>query len=122
MIAPLTLGEGPGAGHQWGNRAVGQDSTSPGSPGLDRANAESKELRRVALQFEEIMVRTLLKPLEKSLAKGMGGEKSSPMVGGMIVSSLSDSIARGGGLGLANVIEQALRGHGSAQREPGESK
>lgn len=79
-----------------------------------KPTADSKadaKVREAALNFEGIMVRQLLQPLEKSLAGGMGGEGgASPMVGGMIVNSLSQSIIDGGGLGLADIIEESLRG------------
>lgn len=73
-------------------------------------SAEQEKIREAALQFEQIMVRQLLQPLEKSLSKSMGGEgSSSPMIGGMLLNSLSESVTNGGGLGLASVIEEALR-------------
>lgn len=72
--------------------------------------AEQEKIRDAALQFEQIMVRQLLQPLEKSMSQSMGGGgTSSPMIGGMIVNSLSQSVTDGGGLGLASVIEEALR-------------
>ncbi len=74
----------------------------------DSSNIDIRE-RKVALQFEEILVRQLLEPLEKSLSKSMGGDGATPMIGGMIISGLSQSISEGGGLGLARVIEEALR-------------
>lgn len=84
-------------------------SLEESKPSAD-AKADAK-VREAALQFEGIMVRQLLQPLEKSLAGGMGGEGgASPMVGGMIVNSLSQSIIDGGGLGLADIIEESLRG------------
>lgn len=81
----------------------------------EQAAKEERELKQVALQFEEIMVRQMLQPLEKSLTNGMGSDKGSPMIGGMIVNSLSRSISEGGGLGLASVIEEALRSVSSEQ-------
>lgn len=77
---------------------------------LDKpGEAEQKKTREAALEFESILVRQMLGPLEKSLTAGIGGGGASgPMVGSMVLESLSRSIAAGGGFGLADVIEQAL--------------
>lgn len=80
-------------------------------PTADRGSApESKsDLAEAAKQFEGILVRQMLAPLEKSLTAGAGGS-NVPMVGGMIMETLSQSIIGGGGLGFSEVIEAALRG------------
>lgn len=82
--------------------------------------ASSEKLRKTALEFEAVLVRQMLGPLEKSLTAGMGGSSSStPMVGSMVLESLSRAIADGGGLGLADVIEQALSAAASKEGPPG---
>lgn len=74
-----------------------------------QAPSSDKKTREAALEFESILVRQMLGPLEKSLTAGIGGGgASAPMVGSMVLESLSRSIAEGGGLGLADVIERAL--------------
>jgi Rod binding domain-containing protein len=67
-------------------------------------------VREAAKQFEGILIRQMLAPLEKSLAAAAGGGGSVPMIGGMVMESLSQSIVSGGGLGLAEMVESALRG------------
>lgn len=81
--------------------------------------ASSEKLRKTALEFEAVLVRQMLGPLEKSLTAGMGGSSSTPMVGSMVLESLSRAIADGGGLGLADVIEQALSAAASKEGPPG---
>jgi Rod binding domain-containing protein len=86
-----------------------------------KSEPSDPKTREAALQFEQIMIRQLLEPLEKSLSKSFGGGSNSPMVGGMIMSSLSQSITDGGGLGLASVIEEALRKASPAPVSVGET-
>jgi len=65
---------------------------------------------KAAKDFESIFVRQMLKSVEKTTAAG-GGAKAAPgqsTYGSMIVDTLSESISRGGGLGLADVIAKAM--------------
>ncbi len=93
---------------------------------LERARTSARDsvsdgkTKEAALQFEQIMIRQMLEPMEKSLSQSFGGGSNSPMVGGMIMSSLSQSISDGGGLGLADVIEEALRSASPAPVSVGE--
>lgn len=101
------------------SRALGGASPAPESPAVSK---KDESARKAALEFESILVRQMLGPLEKSLTSGIGGgSASSPMVGSMILESLSRSIAEGGGLGLADVIEQAFTAasQGGAVHHPG---
>ncbi len=83
------------------------DASRAKGASLDKLSNE--KLRKTALEFEAVLVRQMLGPLEKSLTSGIGGGGSNtPMVGSMVLESLSRAIADGGGLGLAEVIEQAL--------------
>lgn len=88
----------PGAGSTVGNLA--SKSQKPDS---------DKKLREAAKQFEQVLVKQMLKPLEESLSKAMGTESANPMIGSLVLDTVSDSISKGGGLGFADVIEQALR-------------
>ena len=65
---------------------------------------------KAAKDFESIFVRQMLKSLEKTTGAG-GGTKASAgqaTYGSMVVDTLSDSIAKAGGLGLADVIAQSM--------------
>ena len=66
------------------------------------------DLAQAAQQFEGILIRQMLAPLEKSLSAAAGGG-NVPMVGGMVIETLGQGIVQGGGLGLADMIEAALR-------------
>jgi flagellar protein FlgJ len=76
----------------------------------------ASQLAKAAQQFEAIMVRQLLSPaIEPMMNGGVGGEKSKSGAGGgggvygyMLTDTLANSIAQGGGLGLANVINRQL--------------
>jgi Rod binding domain-containing protein len=62
-----------------------------------------EKLRHAAGEFESILVKQLLKA-----AKIGGGDENSSGYADMAVDALSSAIERGGGLGLAHQIEQAM--------------
>ncbi len=82
--------------------------TSPEGP-----DAPARELQRAAMQFERMLLRTMLSQLEKSIHPG--GSGSSPAGGSlyssMIVDALADSIANAGGIGLADKVAQNMQEH-----------
>lgn len=105
-LAPLSAGGG----------TYRSDSTGgvpqKGASRVDESsqNKELERLRKAASDFETILIRQMLAPLEKSMTQAMGGAGgASPMVGSMVLESLSQSIAAGGGLGFASIIEEAMR-------------
>ncbi|MCA9633073.1 MAG: hypothetical protein KC766_35720 [Myxococcales bacterium] len=68
----------------------------------------SPEILDAARKFEAIFVRQLLSSLEKTTQ--MGGEKGTQgsVYGSMVVSSMADSISAAGGLGLGELVAQAM--------------
>ncbi len=74
----------------------------------DADGAKLAEQRAAAQQFEAIFLRQLLGSLEK--AGGFGGDKDSgsAIFGSMMVSALADNAAASGGIGLADIIFQAM--------------
>jgi flagellar protein FlgJ len=89
--------------------AIGS-ATSSGAAAAARPAAPDPKLLQAAKEFESIFVRQMLKGLEKTTAAGAGtsasaGEKT---YGSMLVDTLSDSISKAGGLGLADVIAQSM--------------
>ncbi len=89
--------------------AIGS-ATSAGAAAAAKPAAPDPKLLQAAKDFESIFVRQMLKGLEKTTAAGAGtsasaGEKT---YGSMIVDTLSDSISKAGGLGLADVIAQSM--------------
>ena len=88
------------------------NSSSPahiaGTP--EKAAATDPQLLKAAKDFESIFVRKMLKSVEKTTAAGCGA-KAAPgqsTYGSMIVDTLSDSISKGGGLGLSDVIAKSM--------------
>jgi Rod binding domain-containing protein len=75
-----------------------------------KADAPDPKLLKAAKEFESIFVRQMLKQLEKTTAAGAGTQASAgeKTYGSMIVDTLSDSIQKAGGLGLADVIAQSM--------------
>ncbi len=67
--------------------------------------AGKSPVSKVAKDFESIFLRQIL-----TTAK-IGGSEKGGGYGGMAVDALADSISKGGGLGLARQIEQALAAH-----------
>lgn len=104
MSLTMALGavapQGPLAG------AVPTGAVSKGEGGPKSGDRVSEAARN----FEGILIRQMLAPLEASLTAGTSTGGNVPMVGAMVLESLSQSMVAGGGLGLADVIEQALRG------------
>ena len=73
----------------------------------ENANANAAKLKHAATEFESILVKQLLKAAK--LGGGGQGDKANGYAD-MTVDALASAIERGGGLGLANRIEQAI-GH-----------
>jgi Rod binding domain-containing protein len=75
-----------------------------------KADAPDPKLLKAAKDFESIFVRQMLKQLEKTTAAGAGTQASAgeKTYGSMIVDTLSDSIQKAGGLGLADVIARSM--------------
>ncbi len=75
-----------------------------------KAEAPDPAMLKAAKDFESIFVRQMLKSVEKTTAAGMGTQASAGQstYGSMIVDTLSESISKGGGLGLADVIAKSM--------------
>jgi peptidoglycan hydrolase FlgJ len=75
-----------------------------------KAEAPDPKTLQAAKDFEAIFVRQMLKSLEKTTAAGCGTQASAgeKTYGSMIVDTLSESISKAGGLGLADVIARSL--------------
>lgn len=77
------------------------------------------EQRKVARDFEAIFIRQLLSGLEKGGAMSGASSTGASMYKSMMVGSLADTAAEGGGIGLADVILKALLGAASPSNKPG---
>ncbi|HMI85480.1 MAG TPA: rod-binding protein [Polyangiaceae bacterium] len=66
------------------------------------------EKLRLAREFEQIFLRKMLSPLEKSGHNaGASASSSGDAYGSMVVSALAEAVSKGGGIGLAEVIARA---------------
>lgn len=90
-------------------------SALPGALNLRALSGATPAAQRkaVATQFEAIMLRQFL---SESVGKMMGGEESAQgsVYGYMLTDSMAQTMAAGGGLGLAKIIEQQLTPRGQA--------
>ena len=75
-----------------------------------KADAPDPKLLQAAKDFEAIFVRQMLKSVEKTTAAGGSAKPTAGQstYGSMIVDTLSDSISKGGGLGLADVVARSM--------------
>jgi len=78
--------------------------------GPAKAEAPDPNLLKAAKDFESIFVRQMLKSLEKTTAAGGNAKATAGQstYGSMIVDSLSESISKAGGLGLADVVARSM--------------
>jgi len=85
-------------------------SSAQAAAATPKTEAPDPSLLKAAKEFESIFVRQMLKSVEKTTAAGCG-TKAAPgqsTYGSMIVDTLSDSISKGGGLGLADVVAKSM--------------
>jgi peptidoglycan hydrolase FlgJ len=84
--------------------------TSANAAAPTKADVPDPKVTQAAKDFEAIFVRQMLKSLEKTTAAGCGAQASAgeKTYGSMIVDTLSESISKAGGLGLADVIARSM--------------
>jgi flagellar protein FlgJ len=75
----------------------------------------SPEQRKAAQDFEAIFLRQLMKGLEKGSGFGQSEGSGSQIYRSMMVDTFADSAAQGGGIGLSDLVLQALLTRGGAQ-------
>lgn len=71
----------------------------------------ASDIKKAASQFEAIILRQLLEPsIEPVMSGGLGGGESSGggIYGYMLTDTLASSLAQGGGLGWAKLLEKQL--------------
>lgn len=75
------------------------------------------ERRKVAAQFEAILVRQLL---SESMTKmlGEGGGAASSVYGGMLTDTIAEQMTAGPGLGLGRLIESQLTPRSTSAAKP----
>ncbi|MEI7551978.1 MAG: hypothetical protein WCL24_06570 [Verrucomicrobiota bacterium] len=91
--------------------ATAPAARGPATP-ADEAAEASAQRRKVAGQFEAILVRQLL---SRSVGSMLGGENVAGSVyGDLMTDALAQNLTAGPGLGLGRMIEQQLTPHGPA--------
>ncbi len=65
------------------------------------------ELRRACAQFEAIFLRQILKQAHLDRVAGQSDEGAN-LYGDLVIESLADAVAKGGGLGLAETLYRQL--------------
>jgi flagellar protein FlgJ len=85
-------------------------SSARAAGGPAKPEAPDPSVLKAAKDFESIFVRQMLKSLEKTTAAGGNAKPTAGQstYGSMIVDTLSESIAKGGGLGLADVVARSM--------------
>ncbi len=86
-----------------------QGATGAKAPKATDSSRDPAAIKKAASQFEAIILRQLLAPsIEPMMNGSLGGAKGSggSMYGYMLTDALSTSIAQGGGLGLARILER----------------
>jgi Rod binding domain-containing protein len=85
---------------------------APGPDASPEAKKTFHEQREAARAFEAIFVRRMLSSLEKTSKPGATGESgggSGGIYASIMVGSLADAVAGSGGIGLADLVLQALQ-------------
>ena len=68
-------------------------------------SSKAAQSKVVSEQFESILIRQFL---DKSMGSMMGGGAGSDVYGYMLTDALSQSLAKGGGLGMASILQKQL--------------
>lgn len=90
-------------------------NTSPST----KSGRDAAGIRKAAESFEAVILRQLLSPtIEPMMSGGMGGAQGPAAGGGgvygyMLTDTLANSLAKGGGLGLARMLEKQLTPRGA---------
>jgi Rod binding domain-containing protein len=90
--------------------ALSKATEGKASPAATRIN-DPEAVKKAASQFEAIILRQLLAPaIEPIMSGGLGGDSSSGngVYGYMLTDTLADNLAKGGGMGLAKMLEKQL--------------
>ena len=88
-----------------------QKLTGLNTPKPSNSSRDPAAIKKAASQFEAIILRQLLAPsVEPMMAGSLGGAKGSggSVYGYMLTDTLANSLAQGGGLGLARILERQL--------------
>lgn len=82
--------------------------SSPALGPAHAAPAPSADAQAAGKQFEAMLLRVVLKSLEKTTHVGKQSSASGGVYGAMIVDTLSDVVAASGGTGLGELVARSL--------------
>jgi Rod binding domain-containing protein len=104
MIQPLSLARSPVEEVKELGRSGPSGRVTTGGAREESGAAQA------AQQFEAVLVRMMLEPLQKTtqLSKSQLGSSGGGAYASMIVDALADALAASGGVGLAPLVEKAL--------------
>ncbi|MBE7538292.1 MAG: rod-binding protein [Opitutaceae bacterium] len=102
--------------------ATGPDSTAAAKEKPAGSAASAKDVKHAASQFEAIILRQLLAPtIEPLMSGGLGGSSAGGGGGGvygyMLTDVLADSLSKGGGLGLSQMLVRQFTPRGKPVQE-----
>ena len=84
--------------------------TSVTAQGQKPQAAGDRAVREAAQQFEKLLLRTMLKQMEKSIhVSGKSGAAGSSLYGSMMVDALADAMVKAGGVGFADKVAQSMQ-------------
>jgi Rod binding domain-containing protein len=89
----------------------GSDVPLPGAVARPARDPRTEKLLHAATEFESLLVKQLLKAAKLG---GTGGDEKASGYADMAVDALATAVERGGGLGLARRIQEAI-GHPGTQ-------
>lgn len=111
---------GAGAGVAGSQAAVLKPRTASATDAEGSADVEAAKRAQAARQFEGVLLSQLMKVMRKSAPMLEGGQGRLYMQ--MFDGAIADEMAKGGGIGLAPVIERALGGDPSGPSGSGPSQ
>jgi flagellar protein FlgJ len=94
---------------------IGDTNAMPREASASKGPASAADRKKVAAQFEAILVRQFLSQSLGSLMK-TGEGASGDVYGYMLTDVLAQKLTSGRGLGLAQMVEKQLTPHGLAEK------
>lgn len=82
-------------------------------------DSTAAQAKVVSQQFESVLLRQFL---DKSVGSMMGSGAGSDVYGYMLTDALSQSLAKGGGLGMSSILEKQLTPHVNSAPKAASSK
>lgn len=84
--------------------------TETGSPGRELSRRERDAVRKVAREFEALMINQMLKSMRATVQRDtlLGGKNGEEIYRSMLDQEYASAIASQGGVGLAPLIEREL--------------